>query len=337
MEDLSALVEGVKQEIAKANDLATIEQLRVKYLGKKGQLTALLKQLGALPPEQRSEAGQKVNAAKNTVKDLLTEKQQHLTTAQLETQLLQQAIDVTLPGRGQDIGSLHPVTRTRERIETLFASMGFAIVEGPEIEDDFHNFTALNIPAEHPSRAASDTFYLQDSSYLLRTQTSPVQIRAMETSGVPIRLIAPGRVYRCDYDVTHTPMFHQVEGLLVDDHTTFAELKGLLHEFFSKFFETEVELRFRASYFPFTEPSAEVDMQCVLCHGKGCNVCGTGWLEAGGCGMVHPNVFKAVGVDSEKYTGFAFGLGIDRMAMRYYGINDLRMLFENDIRFLEQF
>lgn len=338
MIDLAKLVDTARQKIATAKALSVLEQLRVKYLGKKGSLTAILKNLGNLPPEQRAQIGQKVNLAKDQIKQLLQQHNQLLTSADLDKKLTKEAIDITLPGRGQGLGSLHPVTKVYQRVEELFISMGFDIAEGPEIEDEFHNFTALNVPAHHPARAASDTFYLEDSSYLLRTQTSPVQIRAMETKGVPIRLIAPGRVYRCDYDVTHTPMFHQVEGLLVDDHTTFAELKGLLHDFLANFFATKVKLRFRSSYFPFTEPSAEVDLQCVSCKGNGCRICSdTGWLEILGCGMVHPNVFKAVGVDSETYTGFAFGLGIDRLAMLHYGISDLRMLFENDIRFLEQF
>lgn len=338
MEDLTSLVQSAQDAINAANDLTSLEQLRVQYLGKKGSLTAMLKDVGQLPPEQRSKAGQQVNTAKNQIREALEAKQKQLSETKLNAELLGQTIDVTLPGRGQSNGSLHPVTKVKERIETLFKSMGFAIAEGPEIEDEFHNFSALNIPEYHPARADSDTFYLKNSSYLLRTQTSPVQIRELEAEGVPIRLIAPGKVYRCDYDVTHTPMFHQVEGLLVDDSTTFAELKGILYEFLTNFFESDIDLRFRASYFPFTEPSAEVDIQCVICGGKGCRVCGgTGWLEGGGCGMVHPNVLKAVNIDSEKYTGFAFGLGIDRLAMLYYGIDDLRILFENDIRFLGQF
>ena len=260
-----------------------------------------------------------------------------LETECLNQRLISETIDVTLPGRGVSRGGLHPVTRTLERVERMFAHAGFEVVEGPEIEDDYHNFEALNIPAHHPARAMHDTFYF-DAHLLLRTHTSPVQIRTMEHEGPPLKIIAPGRVYRCDSDLTHTPMFHQVEGLLVDENVSFADLKGVLYDFLSNFFERESKLRFRPSYFPFTEPSAEVDIECVMCGGEGCRVCGqTGWIEVLGCGMVHPEVFRHVGIDSEKYTGYAFGVGIERLTMLRYGVNDLRLFFENDLRFLKQF
>jgi phenylalanyl-tRNA synthetase alpha chain len=256
---------------------------------------------------------------------------------EMASRLAADRIDVTLPGRGSRSGGLHPVTRTLERIQDLFAGMGFAVAEGPEIEDDYHNFGALNIPETHPARAMHDTFYF-DAHTVLRTHTSPVQIRVMENQAPPLRVIAPGRVYRCDSDLTHTPMFHQVEGLLVDQDVSFADLKGLLDQFLKHFFERDLGVRFRPSYFPFTEPSAEVDMECVMCGGKGCRVCShTGWLEVLGCGMVHPKVFESVGIDNEQYTGFAFGMGVERLAMLRYGVNDLRLFFENDLRFLRQF
>ncbi|MCG8434322.1 MAG: phenylalanine--tRNA ligase subunit alpha, partial [Gammaproteobacteria bacterium] len=244
----------------------------------------------------------------------------------------------TLPGRGHEIGGIHPVTRTMQRIEALFRQVGFHVEEGPEIEDEFHNFDALNIPTHHPARATMDTFYLKKPGLLLRTHTSPVQIRTMQRDEPPIRIIAPGRVYRCDSDMTHTPMFHQVEGLLVDKGVSFAHLKGILTTFLRQFFEKDMRIRFRPSYFPFTEPSAEADIECVHCNGEGCRVCKqTGWLEVLGCGMVHPNVYAAVGIDSEEYTGYAFGMGVERLAMLRYGVNDLRIFFENDLRFLKQF
>ncbi len=338
MQDLTELQNSAKRKITAAKDLASLDELRVKYLGKKGELTVILKGLNKLPQEKKAKTGQKVNAVKEQIKQLIEERHQTLNNQQLAAKLAEQAIDVTLPGRKQGLGSIHPITKVRERMEELFASMGFIVAEGPEIEDEFHNFEALNIPAYHPARTAMDTFYLQNIPYLLRTHTSPVQIRAMQKLGVPIKVIAPGRVYRRDSDATHVPMFHQLEGFLVDDHVNFTELKGLLNNFLESFFERKVKLRFRPSYFPFTEPSAEVDLQCIICNGRGCRVCGgTGWIEVLGCGMVHPNVFKAVRVDSERYTGFAFGIGIDRFAIFRYGVDDLRMLFENDLRFLEQF
>ena len=256
----------------------------------------------------------------------------------LNAQLQSETVDVSLPGRGQDAGGLHPVTRTMQRIEKLFSGLGFGVAQGPEIEDDYHNFEALNIPSHHPARAMHDTFYF-DAQTLLRTHTSPVQVREMETTEPPLRLIAPGRVYRCDSDLTHTPMFHQVEGLMVDQDVSFADLMGTLDKFLRLFFENEnLQTRFRPSYFPFTEPSSQVDIQCVMCEGEGCRVCGhTGWLEVLGCGMVHPEVFKHAGIDNEKFTGYAFGMGVERLAMLRYGVNDLRLFFDNDIRFLKQF
>ncbi len=338
MEALATLEQQALQAIAAAADLKLLDDVRVQYLGKKGVLTEQLKQLGKLPADERRQAGQAINVAKKQVQAALESRKTQLQNAALEEQLASERIDVTLPGRGQRSGGLHPVTRTLQRIERLFAGMGFESVSGPEIEDDYHNFEALNIPAHHPARAMHDTFYI-DAHRVLRTHTSPVQIRVMETQKPPFRVIAPGRVYRCDSDLTHTPMFHQVEGLLVDENVSFADLKGLLDEFLKHFFERDdLAVRFRPSYFPFTEPSAEVDIECVMCAGKGCRVCShTGWLEVLGCGMVHPNVFEHVGVDNEQYTGLAFGMGVERLTMLKYGVNDLRLFFENDLRFLQQF
>lgn len=323
--------------IDEATDLKVLDTLRVAYLGKKGSLTEQLKTLGTLPADERPAAGQEINRVKKVVQDKLDARKELLQQSELDQALSSQRIDVTLPGRGQSQGGLHPVTRTLERIEQLFLSLGFEVREGPEIEDDYHNFEALNIPSHHPARAMHDTFYF-DAHTLLRTHTSPVQIRVMETEKPPYRIIAPGRVYRCDSDLTHTPMFHQVEGLLVDTDVSFADLKGVLTHFLQCFFEKDLATRFRPSYFPFTEPSAEVDIQCVICGGKGCRVCKqTGWLEVLGCGMVHPNVFASVNLDAEKYTGYAFGMGVERLTMLRYGVNDLRLFFENDLRFLQQF
>ena len=337
MQELDKLVTSARQAIEQSQDLKVLEQLRIDYLGKKGVITAQLKQLGKLPGEERPAAGEKINIAKQAVHASLEQQKTILKTLALEKKLASETIDVSLPGRGQSNGSLHPVTQTIDRIVSLFASAGFEIAEGPEIEDDQHNFSALNIPANHPARAMHDTFYIDDST-VLRTHTSPVQIRVMENNKPPLRIVAPGRVYRCDSDLTHTPMFHQVEGFVVDKDVSFAHLKGLLDQFLSAFFEKELPLRFRPSYFPFTEPSAEVDIACMMCEGKGCRVCShTGWLEIMGCGMIHPNVFNATGIDNEEYTGFAFGLGVERMAMLRYGVNDLRLFFENDSRFLQQF
>jgi phenylalanyl-tRNA synthetase alpha chain len=338
VEALAALEQQAREAVDKAADLKALDEIRVHYLGKKGVLTQQLKQLGKLPPEQRPEAGQAINVAKKQVLESIEARKQRLQNAELEQQLAAEKIDVSLPGRGQHIGGIHPVTRTLQRIRHLFSSMGFESVEGPEIEDDYHNFEALNIPEHHPARAMHDTFYI-DAHHVLRTHTSPVQIRVMETQKPPFRIMAPGRVYRCDSDLTHTPMFHQVEGLLVDENVSFADLKGMLEEFLKHFFERDdLGVRFRPSYFPFTEPSAEVDIECVICSGEGCRVCSqSGWLEVLGCGMVHPNVFKHVDVDNEQYTGLAFGMGVERLAMLKYGVNDLRLFFENDLQFLRQF
>jgi len=338
---VSSLEELEKQaldEIAAAIDPAALDGVRVGYLGKKGRLTQQLKQLGALPAAERPAAGQAINRIKERVQQALEVRRDALQSSQLDARLASERVDVTLPGRGQPQGGLHPVTITMRRIEQLFRPLGFSVAEGPEIEDDHHNFEALNIPAHHPARAMHDTFYF-DAHTLLRTHTSPVQVRVMEQRQPPLRIIAPGRVYRCDSDLTHTPMFHQVEGLLVDEQVSFANLRGLLDEFLRAFFErSDLPVRFRPSYFPFTEPSAEVDIQCVMCAGEGCRVCGqTGWLEILGCGMVHPRVFEQVGIDNERYTGFAFGMGVERLAMLRYGVNDLRLFFENDMNFLKQF
>jgi len=337
VQDVTELITAANAAVANSTDLAALDKVRVHYLGKSGVLTDLLKQLGSLPAEQRREAGQVINTAKQSVQTALDARKQQLESADLDAQLRAEALDITLPGRGQDSGGLHPITRTLKRIEELFAGLGFEVAEGPEIEDDYHNFEALNIPESHPARAMHDTFYF-DAHTLLRTHTSPVQIRVMENRPPPLRIIAPGRVYRCDSDVTHSPMFHQVEGLMIDESVTFADLKGILHDFLQNFFEKDLQVRLRPSYFPFTEPSAEVDMSCVICGAKGCRVCkNTGWLEVLGCGMVHPNVLKHVNIDAERYTGFAFGMGIERLAMLRYGVNDLRLFFDNDLRFLQQF
>jgi phenylalanyl-tRNA synthetase alpha chain len=335
---LETIVSQAEQAIDAVADLPALEQLKSQYLGKKGQLTEYLKSLAQLPPEERPQVGQAVNQAKVRLQERLDQREQLLLEAAVAAQLAAERIDVTLAGRGQTFGSLHPVTRTRERIEAFFKQAGFSVAEGPEIEDDYHNFEALNIPEQHPARAMHDTFYFEDGR-LLRTHTSPVQIRIMKMAKPPIKIIAPGRVYRCDSDLTHTPMFHQIEGLLIDEKANFAELKALLIDFLQQFFETpHLSVRFRPAYFPFTEPSAEADIQCVLCQGEGCRACKqTGWLEILGCGMVHPNVLKAVGIDPERHQGYAFGLGIDRLTMLRYRIPDLRMMFENDLRFLKQF
>lgn len=330
------LAQGLK-ELAVVTDLNQLDQVRVQYFGKKGFFTEQMKQLGALDPEQRRAVGQVINQAKDQLQSQLEQKKIALESAALEARLASERVDVTLPGRGQSVAGLHPVTTTLRRISKIFTSVGFTVVEGPEIEDDYHNFEALNIPAHHPARAMHDTFYI-DPRTVLRTHTSPVQIRVMESETPPLKVIAPGRVYRCDSDITHTPMFHQVEGFLVDTDVSFADLKGVVYQFLRAFFEKDIQVRFRPSYFPFTEPSAEVDIECVMCNGEGCRVCSqTGWLEVMGCGMIHPEVFKSVNIDSERYTGFAFGMGVERLAMLRYGINDLRLFFENDLKFLEQF
>ena len=337
MENLEALVSQALDAVQQCVDVNALEQVRVQYLGKKGELTQLMQSLGKLSAEERPKAGALINAAKGQVQDALSERKVELERAALSAQLAAECIDVTLPGRGQQSGGLHPVTRTLERIEQFFTRIGYRVAEGPEVEDDYHNFEALNIPGHHPARAMHDTFYF-NANMLLRTHTSPVQVRTMESQRPPIRIVCPGRVYRCDSDITHSPMFHQVEGLLVDEGISFADLKGTIEQFLRVFFEKPLGVRFRPSFFPFTEPSAEVDMQCVMCSGKGCRVCKqTGWLEVMGCGMVHPNVLRNVGIDPERYTGFAFGMGVERFAMLRYGVNDLRAFFENDVRFLKQF
>ncbi|TQV77050.1 phenylalanine--tRNA ligase subunit alpha [Aliikangiella marina] len=324
--------------VADAADMQSLEQVKVDFLGKKGELTSQLKSLGSLPAEERPLAGAAINKAKKAIQAALDERKTSFEAAAIQDQLSSESVDVTLAGRNSQVGGLHPVNRTLERIVNYFAQIGFGVEEGPEVEDDFHNFEALNIPGHHPARAMHDTFYFGNGD-LLRTHTSPVQIRTMEKTSPPVRIIAPGRVYRCDSDLTHTPMFHQVEGLLVDKTTSFSDLKGVLDEFLKHFFENDnLAVRFRPSYFPFTEPSAEVDIECVMCSGKGCRVCShTGWLEILGSGMVHPNVLESAGIDSEEYTGYAFGMGVERMTMLRYGVNDLRLFFENDLRFLKQF
>ena len=325
MNETDTLKQQAISEIESATDLSALDQIRVNYLGKKGQLTSLLKQLGSLPADERPKAGQVINEAKQIVQQAIESRKQILEQEKINKAIESSSLDVTLPGRGLNKGGLHPITLTLKRIQDLFKQIGFDVVEGPEIEDDYHNFEALNIPAHHPARAMHDTFYFPDGR-LLRTHTSSVQIRHMNSHKPPYRFIAPGRVYRCDSDMTHTPMFHQVEGLLVDKQVTFAELKGLIIDFLTIFFEKDLDVRFRPSYFPFTEPSAEVDIMGER-----------GWLEVLGCGMVHPNVLKNVGVDPEEYTGLAFGLGVERLAMLYYGVDDLRLFFDNDLRFLKQF
>ncbi|HET9680238.1 MAG TPA: phenylalanine--tRNA ligase subunit alpha [Gammaproteobacteria bacterium] len=338
MNELTELVKQAQEEITHSDELAALDQVRVKYLGKKGLLTAQLKSLGKLPADERPVAGQKINDAKQVVAQALDTRKNTLEEQALAAALQKDAVDVTLAGQGQQPGGLHPVTRIMDRIATLFGQLGFSIESGPEIEDEFHNFDALNIKADHPARAEMDTFYLKDKPYLLRTHTSPVQVRAMRKSGAPVRIIAMGRTYRHDYDITHTPMFHQCEGLLVDEGVSMAHLKGILHDFLSAFFERDINLRLRPSYFPFVEPGAEVDIECLFCNGGGCRVCKrTGWLEILGCGMVHPNVLTACDIDPERYTGWAFGIGIERLGMLRYGINDIRMNYDNDLRFLRQF
>jgi phenylalanyl-tRNA synthetase alpha chain len=337
MTEITEIAKQARTSISTAADLPTLENLRVEYLGKKGKLTALLKGLGALSVEERPAAGAKINEIKRDLQALVNSKKTVLENEIVNAQLVGESIDVTLPGRGEEVGGLHPVTRTMERIEAFFKRVGYGIETGPEIEDDYHNFEALNIPSHHPARAMHDTFYI-DPKTVLRTHTSPVQVRTMEKQGPPIRIICPGRVYRCDSDLTHTPMFHQVEGLVVDRDISFADLKGVIDQFLKAFFEADLSVRFRPSYFPFTEPSAEVDIQCTNCSGKGCRVCShTGWLEVMGCGMVHPNVLEHCSIDSDNFTGFAFGMGVERLAMLRYRVNDLRLFFENDLRFLKQF
>ena len=337
MKDLDSLIKRTLDQIASSSDLAALDAVRIGVLGKKGSITEQLKLLGKLPAAERRAAGAAINEARDRIAAALDLRRSVLEGEAVGRDLAAGSIDVTLPGRGERTGGLHPVTRSRLRIEAIFRQAGFTVAEGPEVENDFYNFEALNIPADHPARAMHDTLYFGDGR-LLRTHTSPVQIRAMQRDGVPIRVIAPGPVYRHDSDATHSPMFHQVEGLVIDEDISLANLKGMLAGFAEQFFEKPRAMRFRPSYFPFTEPSAEVDIQCVFCDGAGCRLCKqTGWLEILGCGMVHPNVLRACNVDPERWQGYAFGMGIDRLAMLRYAVNDLRLFFENDLRFLAQF
>ena len=333
-----ASVAEVAEAIARVDTIVDLEQLRVQWLGKKGHLTRAMQGLAGLDPEQRRARGAELNQQKNAIQDLLEQRRAEIDQQVLERRLASESIDVTLPGRNTVQGALHPVRQTLDWIEDYFARLGFDVADGPELEDDFHNFTALNIPEDHPARAMHDTFYLEDGR-VLRTHTSPVQVRYLAERQAPLRMIATGRVYRRDSDLTHTPMFHQVEGLYLDEGASFADLRGLLADFLQEFFgSSSLPVRFRPSYFPFTEPSAEVDVGCVICNGEGCRVCkNTGWLEVLGCGMVHPAVLEMAKVDQEQFTGFAFGLGVERLTMLRYGIHDLRLFFENDLRFLRQF
>lgn len=337
MQALEEILQHAKSAIQSTTDLKSLDNYRVQYLGKKGQLTEYLKTLGQLPPEERPAAGQKINAAKEVIQALIEKRDEELRANLIAAQLASESIDITLPGRGIDFGGIHPIEKTFAELRRIFTQMGFVFMEGPEIEEDYYNFTALNVPPLHPARAMQDTFYFADGT-LLRSQTSTVQIHAMKKMSPPFRMVAMGRVYRRDFDLTHTPMFHQMECMMVDEQITFADLKGLLQQFLREFFESDIRIRFRPSYFPFTEPSAEVDISCLSCAGQGCRICkNTGYLEVLGCGMVHPNVLTMAGIDSERYRGLAFGVGIDRLTMLKYRISDLRSLFENDLRFLQQF
>ena len=336
--NVDPITEAALADVARAVDERALDDVRVRYLGKRGELTALLKSLGAMPAEERPAAGARINVAKREVQAAVDGRKEILAREQMQAALAAESVDITLPGRQRRRGGLHPVTHALRRIEDIFTAAGYAVVDGPEMEDEYHNFEALNIPAHHPARAMHDTLYL-DNGLLLRTHTSPVQVRTMEAQGPPVKVICPGRVYRKDdVDATHSPMFHQVEGLVVDEGVSFADLKGTVIDFTRHFFEQPLGVRFRPSYFPFTEPSAEVDMQCVHCGGKGCRVCGfTGWIEVLGCGMVHPNVLAMSGIDPERYTGFAFGFGADRLSSLLFEVDDLRLFFDNELAFLEQF
>lgn len=337
MSSLETLLEQATSDISSATDLKSLDLHRVHYLGKKGVITEHLHSLRELPPEEKKSVGQLVNSLKQAIEALIAEKDIELKKAAVENKLASEAIDITLAGRGMNVGSEHPISKTFADLRAIFTRLGFVFMDGPEAEQDYYNFTALNVPPLHPARAMQDTFYF-DNELVLRSQMSPVQIHALEKYAPPIRMVAMGRVYRRDFDITHTPMFHQMECLVVDEKVTFADLKGLMIQFLHEFFETDAPIRFRPSYFPFTEPSAEVDIGCIICQSKGCRVCkGTGWLEVLGCGMVHPNVLHNVKIDTNKYQGFACGVGIDRLTMLKYGISDLRSLFENDLRFLKQF
>lgn len=337
MQDLDDMLKRAKAEILNAPDLQSLDNFRIHYLGKKGQLTERLKSLAHLPSQERPQAGQKINAVKEAIQTLIEEATTRLKNENVEAQLTAETVDITLPGRDYGLGNLHPITQTCNELRNIFSRMGFIFMEGPEIEDDYYNFTALNVPPLHPARAMQDTFYFQNGM-LLRSQMSPVQIHAMKMMSPPLRMVALGRVYRRDFDLTHTPMFHQLECLMVDEKISFADLKGLLTFFLHEFFSPDTPIRFRPSYFPFTEPSAEVDIGCINCNSQGCRICkNTGWLEVLGCGMVHPNVLQGVNIDTNRYRGFAFGVGVDRLTLLKYRIPDLRSLFENDLRFLKQF
>jgi phenylalanyl-tRNA synthetase alpha chain len=327
MQDVDSIVAEALSAFGAIDDPDELEQAKARYLGKSGALTGLLKSLGKLSPAERPAMGSRINVAKDKLEDALRRQRESIQARRLEARLAEETLDVTLPGRGLNIGGLHPVSRTLARVEALFRSIGFEVADGPEIESDYYNFTALNQPENHPARSMHDTFYLADGRHLLRTHTSPIQIRYMEQHRPPIRIIAPGRVYRVDSDATHSPMFHQVEGLWIVEHITFGDLNGVVSEFLKRFFERDdLQVRFRPSFFPFTEPSAEIDMSF-----------GAGWLEMGGCGMVHPTVLRNVEIDSEAFQGFAFGMGLDRLTMLRYGVDDLRLFFQNDLRFLKQF
>lgn len=337
MKNIQLLEDEAMKAIKESLDIKSLEQIKVDYLGKKSSLSTLLRGLGELTPKERPLAGASINVAKKRITNEIERRQNEIVLIEINSRLEKETLDITLPGRCSDKGSLHLVSQTIERIESFFTNIGFKVEKGPEIEDDYHNFEALNIPSHHPARAMHDTFYINQNN-VLRTHTSPVQIRTMETQDPPLRIICPGKVYRCDSDLTHTPMFHQVEGLVLDKNISMANLKGIIIQFLNAFFEEDLPIRFRPSYFPFTEPSAEVDMQCTNCKGKGCRICkDTGWLEVMGCGMVHTAVLSHCNIDPEKYSGFAFGMGVERLSMLRYGVTDLRLFFENDLKFLKQF
>jgi len=337
MKNIQLLENEAMKAIKESLDIKSLEQIKIDYLGKKSSLSTLLRGLGELTPKERPLAGASINVAKKRITNEIERRQNEIVLIEINSRLEKETLDITLPGRCSDKGSLHLVSQTIERIESFFTNIGFKVEKGPEIEDDYHNFEALNIPSHHPARAMHDTFYINQNN-VLRTHTSPVQIRTMETQDPPLRIICPGKVYRCDSDLTHTPMFHQVEGLVLDKNISMANLKGIVIQFLNAFFEEDLPIRFRPSYFPFTEPSAEVDMQCANCKGKGCRICkDTGWLEVMGCGMVHTAVLSHCNVDPEKYSGFAFGMGVERLSMLRYGVTDLRLFFENDLKFLKQF
>jgi len=334
---LEEMLSAARATLTQADSESALQEIRVRFLGKKGELTAIMKEMGRLTPEERPVVGAVANRVKEEIEKLFAAREQVIREAEIARRLASERIDVTLPGRSSFAGSKHPITLVTEEISEIFSSLGFGVEEGPEVERDFYNFEALNMPKDHPARDMQDTFYISDD-LVLRTHTSPVQIRTMLRHAPPVRVIAPGTVYRRDSDITHSPMFHQIEGFLVDRHVTFGDLKGVLTAFVTQMFGKNVGVRFRPSFFPFTEPSAEVDIQCVICGGSGCRVCkNSGWLEILGSGMIDPEVFRAVNYDPEVYSGFAFGMGLERIAMLKYGVNDLRLFFENDLRFLKQF